>query len=295
MGAMEECAVHTGPAGWSYQDWKGRVYPEDLPAKTHALSFLCRRFDAIEINASFYRPPDPRHCARWIEETAANPRFVFSAKLWQRFTHDRSRDWGEKEVNLFRASLAPLYEAGRLRAVLLQFPWRFRRSRENRVYLARLADAFAFWPLAVELRHKTWDTEEVYEGLRERGIAFCNIDQPVIGDSIAPSETITAPLAYARFHGRNYRDWFREDAGRDNRYNYLYSEEELKPWIGRLRRMKKQSREMLIITNNHYRGQAVLNALEIQQAVNSGEDRFSEARQQCYARMKKLLRGEAGE
>lgn len=267
--AMREEAVQifTGPAGWSYPDWKGVFYPAETPRAAHPLERIAALFDLVEVNATFYRPASARHAAAWLRAVAANPRFLFTVKLWERCTHQRDAWPGAEELRRWREGAAPLAEAGKLGAVLAQFPWSFRRTPENRAWLARIADAFGDWPLAVELRHASWECPEFLGGLRERGIACCNIDQPLFKESIAPASHITAPFAYIRLHGRNRAAWFREDATRDQRYDYLYTGDELKSWIDRVEQMKRGVNRFFIVANNHYRAQAIINALEIQAAL----------------------------
>lgn len=267
MDAKHEGAVRIGPAGWSYEDWKGIVYPIGMPRTLHPLTYLSEFFDTIEVNTTFYRPPLARQCASWIDKVAGNPRFLFTLKLWRRFTHERASWPDVSEIAAVNEGLAPLAETGKIGAVLIQFPWSFRRTSENRSWLARALDAFSAYPLAVEMRHASWSRPEVIEGLARRGVALCNIDQPLFRDSIAPSAHVTARVGYVRLHGRNYGDWFREDAGRDERYDYLYSRAELEPWIDKVRQIRQQAEQVFVITNNHYRGQAVVNALEMQAAI----------------------------
>ena len=135
---MEACSenVRVGPAGWSYDDWKGIVYPPDMPRGLHSLTFLAQYFDTVEVNASFYRPPNPKHCENWVAKVSDNPRFLFTAKLWERFTHQRDTFPTEAEVQRFVESIMPLHEAGKLGAILVQFPWSFRRTPENRIWLS---------------------------------------------------------------------------------------------------------------------------------------------------------------
>jgi uncharacterized protein YecE (DUF72 family) len=264
---MSKGVLRIGPAGWSYTDWKGVVYPPDMPRSVHALELLSEWFDTVEINSSFYRPTNPKHAESWVQKVAGNQNFRFTAKLWERFTHQRDEWPSESDARQVREGFAPLAGAGMLGAMLMQFPWSFRRTPENRHWLSRIIDTFSDYPLALEVRHASWDQPEVYEGLRERGVAFCNIDQPMFRNSIAPSQKVTAPLGYVRLHGRNYNDWFREEAGRDDRYDYLYSEEELKPWMEKIERIQETADQVYAITNNHFRGQAVVNAFEMESAA----------------------------
>jgi uncharacterized protein YecE (DUF72 family) len=264
MNQANQGVVRVGPAGWSYEDWKGIVYGPDQPRSVHALDILCPLFDTVEVNSSFYRPPNPKHCTSWVAKVAANPRFKFTVKLWERFTHKRSETPTDADVAVFKEGIAPLAEAGKLGAILVQFPWSFKRTPENRRWLAMVAEAFAEYPLALEVRHASWNQPEVFEALTQRGIAFCNIDQPLFRDSLEATDAVTARVGYVRLHGRNAGDWFREEASRDDRYNYLYSEEELRPWVEKVERIREMVDEAYVITNNHYRGQAVVNALELQ-------------------------------
>ena len=260
--------VRVGPAGWSYPDWKGYVYPERRPKGFHEAEYLAQFFDAIELNTSFYAPVRPEHAKLWVERVAANAKFTFTAKLWQRFTHEAIPPGpgptaaDEKEV---RAGFDVLRAAGKLGAVLLQFPFSFHRSKETTVYLDGLLKRFADYSLVVEVRHATWNAPEVLALLRERGVGFCNIDQPVIGRSIKPSAETTAPVGYVRLHGRRYDTWFSDDeeVPRHERYNYLYTEQELRPWAERVKRVAEDASEVYVITNNHYQGKAVVNALEL--------------------------------
>lgn len=259
--------ARVGPAGWAYEDWKGVVYPSDMPRGLHPLTFLCEKMDAMEVNSTFYRPPTARVSASWVQKVKSNPRFTFTVKLWERFTHERDMLWSDADVKTFIEGIAPLSDQRVLGAVLIQFPWSFRRTTENRGRLARILDAFARLPLALEVRHASWNMPELFKGLADRGVAFCNIDQPIFADSIEPSEAVTAQHAYVRFHGRNKGDWFREGAHRNDRYNYLYSTDELRPWVERIQRIRRAANVVYVITNNHYRGQAVVNALELQAAL----------------------------
>lgn len=289
MRMESRATIRVGPAGWSYEDWKGIVYPTDIRRGGHPAAFLAHLFDTIEINATFYRPPDPRHAALWVRHVAEHPHFKFTAKLWERFTHAREPGPTEREARLVRDGLAPLVEAGRFGALLIQFPWRFKRTPENRTWLGHLVDWFEGLPLAVELRHISWDCDAVYEGFRARGVAFCNIDQPQLSDSIGPTAHVTAPLAYVRFHGRNEANWFREDAGRNARYDYLYAPSELASWVDKIESMRNRADEIYVVTNNHYRGQAVVNALEVQHDLGVRDVAIPRHLIDEYPRLKRLL------
>jgi uncharacterized protein YecE (DUF72 family) len=258
-----EGKIRVGPAGWSYEDWAGIVYPARRPREFHEAAYLAEFFDTIELNVTFYRPVTAATARGWLNRVAANPRFLFTAKLWQQLTHERALT--AENVDAVRPALEALAEPGKLGAVLAQFPWSFKNTEENRAYLESLVERFRDFPLVVEVRHASWNHGGFYEWLHERGVGFCNIDQPVIGRSLAPSGRATAPVGYVRLHGRNYEEWFgdREDASGGERYNYLYSMEELKPWAERIRRVAETATHTFVITNNHFHGKAVTNALQL--------------------------------
>jgi uncharacterized protein YecE (DUF72 family) len=197
---------------------------------------------------------------------AQNRRFTFTAKLYRVFTHERGKATAADE-KAFREGVEPLAKAGRLGALLLQFPWSFKNTDDERSHLLNLLDRFKEYPLVLEVRHTSWNNPQVLEWLEERGVGICNVDQPLFSKSIKPAALITSTIGYVRLHGRNYQNWFRESAPRDERYNYLYSLEELDPWITRIKEVAKHTHETYVVTNNHFRGQAVVNALEIKSTI----------------------------
>lgn len=263
--AGDERSIRVGPAGWSYEDWVGIVYPPRRPRDFHEATYLAEFFDTIELNVTFYRPVTAAMARGWLARVAANPRFLFTAKLWQRLTHQRALT--AENVNAVRPALEALADAGKLGAVLAQFPWSFKNTDENRDYLEKLVERFRELPVVVEVRHASWNERGFYEWLAKRGVGFCNIDQPVIGRSLAPSGRAIpqSGTGYVRLHGRNYEEWFRdrEDASGAERYNYLYSVEELKPWAERIRQVAEGAEQTFVITNNHFHGKAVTNALQL--------------------------------
>lgn len=265
MGRMAD--YYIGTAGWSYKDWEGIVYPAQKASGFHPLVFLARYINVVEINSTFYRPPALRVAWSWIRRVEGYPEFLFTVKLHQVFTHKRE-GFSERDVEAFKLGIEPLRATKRLAAVLIQFPWSFRRTGANLEYLVQIFGLFSDYPLALEVRHGSWDHPGFYKLLSEHGVGFCNIDQPLFGNSLRPSAISTTPeFAYVRLHGRNYANWFKESAGRDERYDYLYSQEELKEWIGRIKELGKSSRRVFVITNNHYRGQALANALQIKNMI----------------------------
>ncbi|HEX3904046.1 MAG TPA: DUF72 domain-containing protein [Polyangia bacterium] len=254
--------VRVGTAGWDYPDWRGIVYPNQKKSKRFdELAYLARYFDTVEINTTFYRPGDPKAAAAWVRRVAQNPNFKFAAKLWKRFTHERDGAWTADEVRVARAAFDVLEDAGRLGAVLLQFPWSFKRDEAGEEWLHDLFDAFAGLPLVVEVRHASWNSEEILADLAQRGVGLVNVDQPLFSRSIEPAAHATSSVAYVRMHGRNYQDWFRKSADRNRRYDYLYTADELRPWVDRIKEMaaRPTTKELYAVTNNHNLGKAPAN------------------------------------
>jgi uncharacterized protein YecE (DUF72 family) len=254
-------AIRVGPAGWSYDDWAGIVYPPHRPRDFHEASYLAQFFDTIEINSTFYHPPNARVARVWASRVSHNPRFRFTVKLWQRFTHERRPN--RQDEKIFKEGIGPLLEEDRLGALLLQFPWSFKNTKENREYLGGLVVEFVEYPLVLEVRHSSWNQPEVFRMLADLGVGFCNIDQPVIGSSIGPSARATAPVGYVRLHGRNYEHWFGSEDHPEERYNYLYTLQELEPWADRIKNIAAHAQVTFVITNNHFQGKAVANALQL--------------------------------
>jgi uncharacterized protein YecE (DUF72 family) len=255
--------IRVGLAGWSYKDWNGIVYPSPRPRGFHEASYLAQFFDAIEINTSFYAPLKPETATSWLERVAENPRFLFTAKLWQRFTHEGSTAAeDEREV---RQGFDVLRKSSRLGAVLMQFPFSFKQNPENLARLKRLLDSFGDYPLVVEVRHASWAQKEFYDLLEEKGVGICNIDQPLIGKSIRPDGRVTSGIGYFRLHGRRYDTWFSDDPELPSheRYNYLYQQKELMPWKKRIETVAKSADVTFVVANNHFQGKAAVNALQL--------------------------------
>ena len=265
MKAMSyvEFKIRIGPAGWSYTDWEGTVYPPHK-SKFDGLSYLASFFDTIEINSPFYRIPPVTHAKSWVRRVASNPDFKFTTKVFRGFTHEKS-ELASADIRAFRDYLDPLQNANRLGALLLQFPWSFKNDEESRGRLRRVFEAFREYPKALEVRHSSFQNEEFVQFLEEHDVSWVNVDQPLFDNSVKPADMTTGPIAYARLHGRNYEKWFAHKESWE-RYNYLYSKEELQPWAERIKKMAAKA-ETYVITNNHFRGQAVINAGDLQELV----------------------------
>jgi uncharacterized protein YecE (DUF72 family) len=272
--------ILVGTSGWSYPSgkgtWNGVFYPSRRPRGFDELAYYAERFDTVEVNSTFYRMPEPALSEAWARRTP--PRFQFAVKLFQKFTHPDlyvSRpgvtgwDLSVTDVDLFRRGVAPLAESGKLIALLAQFPASFHASPETRDYLDWLLEALAGYDVAVELRHRSWSdaAAETHALLAARGAAWALIDEPKFRDSIRQSLTL-APgrLTYIRLHGRNAANWWEPDATED-RYNYLYSPDELAPFASAAGDADVEDepepprrRKVLLYMNNHFSAKAVANA-----------------------------------
>jgi uncharacterized protein YecE (DUF72 family) len=273
-------AIYVGTAGWSYKDWEGIVYPAQLKKSLHPVEYMARYFDVLEINTSFYGHIRPEWGMLWCRKArAVNPRFVFTAKLNRAFTHSpiavvestssETIQIGPDDERLAKAGLDSLASENMLGAVLLQFPISFKNTNRNRDYLESLLDKFRQYPLVVEVRHNGWTNEGTLRYFMEKGVAFCNIDQPLLGKAVVPSGHVTSNLGYVRLHGRNYEQWFDSDS-RNDRYNYLYTRPELEKWKGRIDVIAGRAQKTFVIANNHFEGKAAVNALQLESMLKGG-------------------------
>lgn len=240
------------------------------------------------MNATFYGQPRADVCRRWVDRTPAG--FEFAVKLYQKFTHPRmyaerlrrsvlgSIDGGRDENALaalaapnaadldeFRRGIEPIATAGKLGALLAQFPPSFKNDAAARDYLGGLLRAFAGYPVAVELRHATWSDRlrETLDLLDEFGAAWVQIDEPKFRFSIAQNYLPnTRGFYYMRLHGRNAAQWWRHEKSED-RYNYLYSAGELKEFTDTLGAVRQLVKKAYLFTNNHYSAKSVANAAMI--------------------------------
>jgi len=172
----------------------------------------------------------------------------------------------EKDEREVKEGLEPLAAAGKLGALLMQFPISFKNTPANRDYLSDLARRFSEYPQVIEVRHATWDNQEILRSFADKGVSFCNIDQPLLGRAMAPTTHATAPIGYVRLHGRNYEQWFEHQKPHD-RYNYLYTEGELAKWKPRIEEIARKTEVTYVIANNHFEGKAAVNGLQLKHLI----------------------------
>ncbi|KPJ53180.1 MAG: hypothetical protein AMS16_05550 [Planctomycetes bacterium DG_58] len=287
--------LFVGTAGWSYPDWEGIFYPRKKPRGFDELRYLARYFNAVELNNTFYRPPLANYAKRWVERTADAGRFHFTLKLWQRFTHERQQPYTNEDLRTFKEGIEPLAASDRLGGILIQFPWSFQSNAENAEYLERLSADFAEYRRFIEVRHKSWQNEEAFDFFRRLGLNWTNIDQPISKTSVRPSALVTGDAAYVRLHGRNYKAWFDRDAGRDERYNYLYSDDELDEWVQKIQTLVGTVDFVYAFTNNHFRGQAPANSLQIVSKLTGAAVDVPETLAETYPFLRDIARTDAAD
>jgi len=262
--------IRIGTSGWSYDDWDGIVYPAG--SQVDRLAYLAEFFDTLEVNSSFYRAPAATMAASWLRRTPG--RMDFAVKLHRRFTHEWTAPYTRAEVDAFRRGIDPLCQGGRLGALLMQFPWSFRFDEPARLWLDQLARDFRRYTLVVEVRHRSWEALEAVDFLRSHRLNLAAIDQPDLPGNLPPVPVATGQVGYVRLHGRNRQQWFtalrkeqetapERQAARDARYDYLYSPEELLQWLPRIKDLAGGTERTYVFANNHPRGQAVANALQL--------------------------------
>ena len=244
-----------GTSGYYYDDWKGYFYPDNLQKKDF-LSYYSDHFNILELNFTYYRLPDEHQIIKMMEKSGDSLGFV--VKAYRGITHEITENSIKAVLPRFLKGIMPLYEKKRLGSLLFQFPQSFHYTTPNRVYLKELLNAVQQFPACVEFRNSDWLKETVYTGLKELSAGFVCVDEPDLPDLIPPISSVTSEIGYIRFHGRNKKNWYGTDS--TSRYDYLYSEEELREWLPRIRDISDQTGKLFVFFNNHAKSKAVTNA-----------------------------------
>jgi uncharacterized protein YecE (DUF72 family) len=294
--------VRIGTSGWNYPSgkgtWNGVFYPRGRgrPKRFDELAFYAEHFNTVEVNSTFYGQPRADVCRGWAERTPGD--FEFAIKLYQKFTHPRMS--GERvakqivgtigtevpgglrpdfidalarpndaDLDEFRRGIDPLASTGKLGALLAQFPPSFKDTPESQDYLSDLLRRLAGYPVAVELRHRSWsdrigDTLGLLNGFNA---AWVQIDEPKFRFSIRQNylPNVTG-FYYMRLHGRNAAQWWRHDKSED-RYDYLYTNDELKEFSETADAARQLVKKLYLYTNNHFSAKSVANAAMIKQQL----------------------------
>lgn len=272
--------IRIGTSGYSYpgpppKGWSGVFYPRSKGRRFDQLEYYSRFFDLVEINSTFYSSPAPAMADGWVRKTPAG--FLFSVKLWQKFTHagkinqpaagkkEEWKPWTRPDVDLFRSGIDPLARSGKLGALLAQYPPGFHCTPENVEKLIETLKSFRDYPKVVELRHRSWSdrAEETQAMLGEHGAGLALIDEPKFDSSIRQQFEAAGDTLYFRAHGRNAEKWWKHRESWE-RYDYCYSWEEVREMAHQLRTAtaaRPGPKKALVLFNNHARSQAVANAL----------------------------------
>jgi uncharacterized protein YecE (DUF72 family) len=271
--APYQAKIYIGTSGWSYPKgegtWKGYFYPK---VKINELEYYSQFFNTVEINSSFYRPPNPGYVYNWARSVPKD--FLFTVKLWQKFTHPKmyKEATGEEavisqeDVDTFKRSIEPLVKYSKLGALLAQFPPSFKNDSFGQQIISAVIRTFGQYQLAVELRHRSWsDHESTSSLLRSHNVAWVQIDEPKFSSSIATELPITSDMAYFRFHGRNAEMWWKGDS--ETRYRYLYSPEEIEELSARVKSVAADTKLLFVLFNNHWQAYAPHNAVDIKRPL----------------------------
>jgi uncharacterized protein YecE (DUF72 family) len=266
--------LYIGTSGWSYPKgegtWNGYFYPKG--SKVNELEYYSQFFRTVELNSSFYRPPNPGYVHNWVRRTPDD--FLFAVKLWQKFTHPKMYKEAtgreaviyQEDVDQFLSSIDPLIKSGKLGAILAQFPPSFKSDDFGREILKAVIRIFGKYRLAVELRHRSWsDDESIAKLLRDSNVAWVQIDEPKFRSSIAKELPITSDIAYFRFHGRNAEMWWKGDS--EQRYRYLYSPEEIAGLTEKVKAASEKTKLLFAFFNNHWQGYAPRNAIDMMKSL----------------------------
>ncbi|KAA3611339.1 MAG: DUF72 domain-containing protein [Calditrichaeota bacterium] len=249
-----------GTSGFSYDDWKGNFYPENIK-KNEMLSFYSGIFKVVEINVTYYTIPSAASFEKMAAKT--EDQFEFIVKVHQETTHRRKEN--EASINLLVEALRPLSEQKKLAGLLAQFPYSFPNSEINRKYLRKTKDFIKNIPLFVEFRNASWNKSAVKEFLFTNNIGYVNVDEPNLKGLLPQQDWLTSDLGYVRFHGRNEKKWW--DGKGSERYEYNYNQDQLKEWLIRISEILKKSYKSYIFFNNHPKGNAPANAQSLQKLV----------------------------
>lgn len=247
-----------GTSGYSFQDWRGPFYPENIP-DGQMLPFYTEHFRATEVNATYYRILPPAVFRRMAERTP--PEFQFIVKVHADVTHAR-KDPDPSMMELTEA-LQPLIDEDKLFGLLAQFPYSFKNRFESRKYLIHLAELTSTGPLFVEFRHASWAIPPLYDFLGQHGIGYVNVDEPELPNLLPRQVVNTTDIGYVRFHGRNKEAWW--DKNKGDRYDYNYSKGELEEWKRDIDGILDRIKRIYLFFNNCYHGQAAQNALDMQE------------------------------
>ena len=255
------CRLWVGTSGYSYAEWADAGFYPPGTKSGNMLPFYAQNFPITELNFTWYQMPKARTLERMHRQAPAD--FRFAAKLTRTLTHEIDPGQWRGQAAQYRDGIAPLIQARKLAAILLQFPPSFVRAPQNRRYLAALLDELDGLPLAVEFRHASWATDRVFAELERRRTTLVAVDEPDLPGLFPRLDIVTNPgLFYIRFHGRNAKGW--RSGNMQKQFDYDYGDDELRRWANRrIAKMTRHASSGIIFFNNHVRAQAPRNAVRL--------------------------------
>ena len=247
--------VRIGTCSWADEGLVKNWYPPGVRTAETRLRHYAERFDTVEVDSPFYRLPAQETAARWAERTPEG--FVFHAKASKAMTGHEETDSVERAFAEFRDALSPLEESGKLRGVLLQYHPRVKKSPEALDALRRVPDLLAPLVPLIEFRHRSWMTEDeradTLSFLERHGLSYVSVDSPrTRASNVMPRiAAATHEVAYVRFHGRNWKTWNAKTKTSGERFDWLYSREDLEDWVGSIAKLAEEAREVYAMFNNN--------------------------------------------
>jgi uncharacterized protein YecE (DUF72 family) len=252
--------IRVGTCGFSYREWVGPFYPRGV-SQSDFIAYYAERFDAVEIDSTYYATPAPEMFERLDRRTP--PSFRFTVKAPSVITHvPAEAELAEDEAARFAACLEPIRASKKLSAILAQFPNGFRPSPAAYRRIEALRKSWPHAPIVVEFRHRDWQKPDVLRRLASLNLGWCNVDEPSHDTLLRPGAHVTSDIGYVRFHGRNAAAWWQHDKPSD-RYSYLYNDAELAEWVPRIEQVADKTRETFVFFNNHANGQSAVNARQM--------------------------------
>ncbi len=262
--------IRIGTSGFQFDDWKGTIYPPNI-SNQDMLSYYEKElgFDTVEVNFTYYRLPSSRALEGMMRKTSDD--FEFVVRSHKEMTHEIWEDDQRKSLKeneeifiRFKEGVKPLKEAGRLGCILIQFPSFFWPKRENFDYILTCKERLKEIPLVVEFRNRNWVNERTFSFLKAQNLGFCVVDEPKLPRLMPFTPKVTSDVGYMRFHGRNV-NWFK--ASREERYNYLYTPNQLESFLPSIRNIVQSSEKAFIFFNNCHAGHAVKNSLYLKRLM----------------------------
>jgi uncharacterized protein YecE (DUF72 family) len=285
--------IRVGTASWTDKTLLASGwYPADVQSAQERLAYYAKRFPLVEVDSTYYTPPNERNSDLWVARTPDH--FTFNIKAFSLLTQHPTKptalykdlrpegvtknlylkDVDESTVDAvwerFVAALEPLHAAGKLGAVLFQFPQWFPIGRKNKHYILECKRRCEPYRICVEFRNKTWLSEdnqaETLDFLTSYGLPYVCVDMPQgHPSSVPPVVAATADLAVVRFHGHSDK-WTSRDIY--ERFGYRYSQEELRTWAPKIAELSTQAQETHALMNNCYSNYAQTNAQELQDLLS---------------------------